>query len=256
MGSGFRGSLLAAVAVGIILCLDNVKGVDAGKNYTSTVEICDMITMSGLERNYREDCIAREMPTGVLIELQRNGEEFKEYNQCKSYILLPGENMWSREARGFLYLFALLYCFLGIAIVADVFMNAIETITSKKVEVILKDPNTGRDVRIMQDVWNPTIANLTLMALGSSAPEILLSVIGVVTALGEEADQLGPATIVGSAAFNLLCISAVCIIAPAPGMRKVEQMGVFNITAFFSVWAYVWLLIIIDFSSPEVIETW
>jgi len=32
------------------------------------------------------------------------------------------------------------------------------------------------------------VANLSLMALGSSAPEILLSVIGVVTTLGEEAD--------------------------------------------------------------------
>jgi solute carrier family 8 (sodium/calcium exchanger) len=29
-------------------------------------------------------------------------------------------------------------------------------------------------------VWNPTVANLTLMALGSSAPEILLSVIETV----------------------------------------------------------------------------
>jgi solute carrier family 8 (sodium/calcium exchanger) len=26
-------------------------------------------------------------------------------------------------------------------------------------------------------LWNPTVANLTLMALGSSAPEILLNVI-------------------------------------------------------------------------------
>ena len=29
------------------------------------------------------------------------------------------------------------------------------------------------------NVWNPTIANLTLMALGSSAPEILLSTIEI-----------------------------------------------------------------------------
>lgn len=27
------------------------------------------------------------------------------------------------------------------------------------------------------EVWNPSVANLTLMALGSSTPEILLSVI-------------------------------------------------------------------------------
>ena len=48
------------------------------------------------------------------------------------------------------------------------------------------------------------------MALGSSAPEILLSVIEIV-GNNMEAGELGPGTIVGSAAFNLLCISAVCV---------------------------------------------
>mmetsp|Transcript_23241 Transcript_23241/g.72650 ORF Transcript_23241/g.72650 Transcript_23241/m.72650 type:complete len:566 (+) Transcript_23241:933-2630(+) len=95
------------------------------------------------------------------------------------------------------------------------------------------------------------------MALGSSAPEILLSVLGVVTALGDPADELGPSTIVGSAAFNLLMISAVCVIAPPPGeVRRIADMGVFLCTAFFSVWAYVWLLIILDFSSKGVIDWW
>ncbi len=45
---------------------------------------------------------------------------------------------------------------------------------------------------------------------GSSAPEILLAIVGVV-GNGFEAEALGPGTIVGSAAFNLLGISAVCI---------------------------------------------
>jgi hypothetical protein len=45
-------------------------------------------------------------------------------------MLIPGENMWSQSARGGLYLFCLLYVFLGVAIVADVFMNAIEVVTS------------------------------------------------------------------------------------------------------------------------------
>ena len=34
-------------------------------------------------------------------------------------------------------------------------------------------------------VWNATIANLSLMALGYSAPEILLAVSAAVTSLGE-----------------------------------------------------------------------
>ena len=83
--------------------------------------------------------------------------------------------------------------------------------------------------------WNPTVANLTLMALGSSAPEILLSVVGSVTALDQPADELGPATIVGSAAFNLLIISAVCVVAPLPEGRKVQELGVFTLTAICSV---------------------
>lgn len=64
--------------------------------------------------------------------------------------------------------------------------------------------------------WNDTVANLTLMALGSSSPEILLSVIEI---CGNNflAGDLGPGTIVGSAAYNLLCISAICVIAIEDG---------------------------------------
>jgi len=228
---------------------------NAAQNHTSTYEICDALTLEGLRRGYREDCVAREYASGVLVELYRDKAAFNKVHQCKSYVLFPGENMWTQTSRAALYLLALLYCFLGIAIVADVFMNAIETITSAQVEVQIQVPmGTARVVK--EAYWNPTIANLTLMALGSSAPEILLSVIGVVFTLGEEADKLGPATIVGSAAFNLLCISAVCIMAPAPSSRKIAEIGVFNVTAFFSVWAYIWLLIIVDFNSPEVIDLW
>jgi solute carrier family 8 (sodium/calcium exchanger) len=50
------------------------------------------------------------------------------------------------------------------------------------------------------------------MALGSSSPEILLSVIEI-CGNGFLAGDLGPGTIVGSAAFNLLVISAICVVA-------------------------------------------
>jgi solute carrier family 8 (sodium/calcium exchanger) len=72
---------------------------------------------------------------------------------------------------------------LGISIIADIFMEAIEVITSKTTPVTTTD-GEGKTFIVDVAVWNPTIANLTLMALGSSAPEILLSVIGVVTTLG------------------------------------------------------------------------
>lgn len=112
-----------------------------------------------------------------------------------------------------MYLLFLGWLFLGIAIVADIFMEAIEVITSQTKIVQLEDPSTGKIIEIEETVWNATIANLTLMALGSSAPEILLSVIEALQNFGKPAGPLGASTIVGSAAFNLLVISAVAIVA-------------------------------------------
>merc|ERR1719272_850193 len=111
-----------------------------------------------------------------------------------------------------MYGFLLGWFFLGVALIADVFMNAIETITSKKRRIFDKEKQRHRTIK----VWNETVANLTLMALGSSAPEILLNVVEI----GRNeffAGELGPGTIVGSAAFNLLCITAVCIVAIPDG---------------------------------------
>ena len=51
------------------------------------------------------------------------------------------------------------------------------------------------------------------MALGSSAPEILLSIISTAKDIEAIPPEIGPSTIVGSAAFNLLVISGVSIIA-------------------------------------------
>merc|ERR1711963_975824 len=165
---------------------------------------------------------------------------------------------WPREARAVLYFVGLIYSFLGVSIVADVFMCAIEKITSKTKTIHIagaSDDNTGPEV-IEVPVWNSTVANLTLMALGSSAPEILLSVIEIV-GNGFEAGELGPGTIVGSAAFNLLCISAVCVAGVPKGQtRRIDMIIVFGITAFFSIFAYIWLLIILKLSSPNEVELW
>ena len=57
-------------------------------------------------------------------------------------------------------------------------MAAIELITSTNRDVEVK-LGTGETTTITVKVWNETVANLTLMALGSSAPEIMLSVIEI-----------------------------------------------------------------------------
>jgi len=114
-------------------------------------------------------------------------------------------------------------------------------------------------------VWNATVANLTLMALGSSAPEILLSVIETVTNLGSTPGELGPSTIVGSAAFNLLVISGVSILAVEDGTviyfinfqtKKINDLGTFIVTAVFSIFAYIWLFLVLLIFSKGVVEMW
>lgn len=51
-----------------------------------------------------------------------------------------------------------------------------QVITSQEKEITIKRPN-GETTTATVRIWNETVSNLTLMALGSSAPEILLSVI-------------------------------------------------------------------------------
>ena len=170
---------------------------------------------------------------------------------------LPAEQGWSRGVRIVLYGLALGYCFLGVAIIADRFMVAIEVITSKTKSVYVKNER-GELEPVQVQVWNATISNLTLMALGSSAPEILLAVIETVGSLEQPAEEgLGPSCIVGSAAFNLLVISAICVLAIGDGdVRVIKQFGVFNITAFFSVFAYVWMYIVLMDNDVVVWEAW
>jgi solute carrier family 8 (sodium/calcium exchanger) len=94
------------------------------------------------------------------------------------------------------------------------------------------------------------------MALGSSAPEILLSIIEI---FGNkfEAGDLGPNTIVGSAAYNLFVIIGYCIlVVPKGEIRKIKHLRVFFVTATMSIFAYVWLYAIISFISPNVIDLW
>jgi len=158
----------------------------------------------------------------------------------------------SDTPRGLMYLFMLLYMFMGVNVVADYFMSAVEVITGSSVRKWLPDEN--RYVTV--DVWNPTVANLTLLALGSSAPEILLSILEMFSA-EFYAGALGPSTIVGSAAFNLLVIIAVCVISiPEGESRRIKEMPVYHITVIFSIAAYMWLLCMCTVISPNVVEIW
>ncbi|XP_030832706.1 magnesium/proton exchanger 2 isoform X5 [Strongylocentrotus purpuratus] len=188
--------------------------------------------------------------------------EFVKENQtrCSSWLLLPAENLWPAWLRCTLYLMAMFYLFIGIAIISDVFMCSIEMITSKQKTIIKYDAERKVHVKKEVLVWNETVANLTLMALGSSAPEILLNTVETLQNLTEppnRKDSLGTFTIIGSAAFNLLIITAVCVVSvPSPEAKKIKEFGVFLVTTAWSLFAYVWILIVVLWSSKGVVEIW
>ncbi|KAG7217748.1 hypothetical protein INR49_020935 [Caranx melampygus] len=128
--------------------------------------------------------------------------------KCIEGVILP---IWKpdnpafteRIARATIYFVGLAYMFLGVSIIADRFMASIEVITSQERQITIKTPN-GERITTTVRIWNETVSNLTLMALGSSAPEILLSVVEV-CGHNFDAGELGPTPSSSGARLQHVC---------------------------------------------------
>ncbi|XP_074532133.1 sodium/calcium exchanger 1b isoform X1 [Halichoeres trimaculatus] len=197
---------------------------------------------------------------GSVSAVSTNKSECSKAEACAKGVVLPvwepqNPSFGDKVARATVYFVALVYMFLGVSIIADRFMASIEVITSQEKEITIKKPN-GETSTTTVRIWNETVSNLTLMALGSSAPEILLSVIEVI-GHGFNAGALGPSTIVGSAAFNMFVIIGLCVyVVPDGETRKVKHLRVFFVTATWSIFAYIWLYLILSVISPGVVQVW
>jgi hypothetical protein len=69
------------------------------------------------------DYVAEPQPGGFI-------EEFYDSQRCFSPILVPGTSLLPTGLMGIVYLLWLGYLFIGIAIISDIFMEAIESITA------------------------------------------------------------------------------------------------------------------------------
>ncbi|ROJ25382.1 Sodium/calcium exchanger 2 [Anabarilius grahami] len=210
--------------------------------------------------------VAPEVPSELYSNLTNDSDgaalnkPCSEPVECRPGIVLPiwkpiNPSLGEQIVRAVVYFVSLMYMFLGVSIIADRFMASIEVITSQEKEVTITMPSGETSVATVR-IWNETVSNLTLMALGSSAPEILLSVIEV-CGHGFESGELGPGTIVGSAAFNMFVIIGICVwVIPDGEVRKIKHLRVFFITAFWSIFAYIWLYLILSVISPGIVEIW
>uniref|UniRef100_A0A673LBL6 Solute carrier family 8 member 2b n=1 Tax=Sinocyclocheilus rhinocerous TaxID=307959 RepID=A0A673LBL6_9TELE len=152
--------------------------------------------------------VAPEAPSELYSNLTDDGappnKPRSDMVECKPGIILPvwkpiNPSLGEQVVRAILYFVSLMYMFLGVSIIADRFMASIEVITSQEKEVTITMPNGETSVATVR-IWNETVSNLTLMALGSSAPEILLSVI--------ERKKMNPVW----EALVTLCYFPVCVI--------------------------------------------
>ncbi|CAI7853789.1 unnamed protein product, partial [Closterium sp. NIES-54] len=171
---------------------------------------------------------------------------------CSSYLLIPAENAWDVTVRTAMYTLALVYLFIGLATITGKYMEAMENIVQQTRKVRLWDPVAGRWVVSEQRMWNPAIADITLLALGTCAPQISLAVIDAVRRLGKTGGQdLGAGTIIGGAAFNIFPILAVCVLVPPAGtVKRIADVGLFLVEFLWSLWAYVWLYIVLQVWTP------
>ncbi|XP_010038221.1 magnesium/proton exchanger [Eucalyptus grandis] len=177
---------------------------------------------------------------------------------CESYLLFPGETALGDAFRTFLYFLGLAYCFIGLSAITARFFSSMENVVKQTREVVEIDPQTNSKVVRQEKVWNYTIADITLLAFGTSFPQISLATIDALRNLGElYAGGLGPGTLVGSAAFDLFPIHAVCVVVPKSGeLKKISDLAVWAVELFWSFWAYIWLYIILKVWTPDIVTLW
>ncbi|XP_026445162.1 magnesium/proton exchanger-like [Papaver somniferum] len=180
------------------------------------------------------------------------------HEKCESYFLFSKESSLGDGFRAFLYLLGVAYCFIGLSAITARFFRSMENVVKQTREVEYIDPITNAETIRHEKVWNYTIADITLLAFGTSFPQISLATIDAIRNLGQiYAGGLGPGTLVGSAAFDLFPIHAVCVIVPKAGeLKKISDIGVWLVELFWSFWAYIWLYIILEVWTPNVVTLW
>ncbi|KAK4482175.1 hypothetical protein RD792_009316 [Penstemon davidsonii] len=180
------------------------------------------------------------------------------HEKCDFYFLSHYETTLSDGFRAFLYFMALGYCFIGLSSITDRFFGSMENVVKHTRTIEELDPYTNATVVKHKKVWNFAIADIALLAFGTSFPQISLATIDAIRNLGNlYAGGLGPGTLVGSAAFDLFPIHAVCVVVPKAGeLKKISDIGVWLVELFWSFWAYIWLYIILEVWTPNVVTLW
>ncbi|KAL8120269.1 hypothetical protein AgCh_017431 [Apium graveolens] len=121
-----------------------------------------------------------------------------------------------------------------IAAITDRFIRSMENVVKQTRKVVEIDPYIKTEIVRYKKIWNYTIADISMLAFGTSFPQISLATIDAIRNIGNlYAGGLGPRTLVRSAAFDLFLIHAVCVVVPKAGeLKKISDLGVWLVEHF------------------------
>ncbi|KAF7143735.1 hypothetical protein RHSIM_Rhsim05G0173900 [Rhododendron simsii] len=102
------------------------------------------------------------------------------WGKCQDYLIFLGETALGDGFWAFVYFLGLAYCFVGLSAITARFFRSMETVVKHS----QNDPLTNSEVVRLEKVWNYTIADITLLAFGTSFPQISLATIDAIRSLG------------------------------------------------------------------------
>jgi len=107
------------------------------------------------------------------------------HEKCEKYLVFSGESALEDNFRAFLYLIGLAYCFIGLSAITARFFQSMENVVKHTRKVVEVDPVTKTETIRHEKVWNYTIADISLLAFGTSFPQISLATIDAVQNIGK-----------------------------------------------------------------------
>lgn len=119
---------------------------------------------------------------------RHNGTHFLDvalaHEKCKDYFLFRSEIYLGDGMRTTLYFMGIAYCFIGLSAITDRFFRSMENVVKQTRKVVVIDPLTKVETVKYEKVWNYTIADIALLAFGTSFPQISLATIDAIRNLG------------------------------------------------------------------------
>ncbi|CDW75956.1 na ca-exchange isoform a [Stylonychia lemnae] len=172
---------------------------------------------------------------------------------CDSWVLFPGTTLISNDKLGVAYLFVLFYLFIGIIVLQDILFGAVEVILSQKAMIIRRDRNNNQ-IELPIELWNPTVATVTIMAISANSPLLLMNLIDLILDTSGEinTNQIGIFALIGQSSFLCMFVSGVVIMSlTAPKVKKILNLDVYLTLAAFSVFGLIWIYLILGVQSPS-----